>query len=217
MYFVSRLEAGKLLTEKLLKYKDTQPTLVALSDGAVVVAAQVASKLKCPITLLLTEEINAPGEPESVASINQTGDFGYNSAYTSGQIDEFTMEYHQLFEQTKLEKLRKLNRLIGLRSVIRKDLLKKRTVILISDGLGDSASLESAMLYLKSVKVKQLIIATPFASVPVVDRMHLLADDIACLNVIQNFMGVNHYYEDNRLPSHEVIVSTVQDLVKNWK
>jgi predicted phosphoribosyltransferase len=60
------------------------------------------------------------------------------------------------------------------------------------------------------------VIATPFASVNVVDRMHILGDDIACLSVIQNFMGTNHYYEENGIPDHEVVVRIVQDMVKGW-
>lgn len=217
MYFTNRVDAGKQLADKLLKYKGNKCTLVALSDGAVVIAAQAAAVLECPITMLLTEGINAPGEPESVANINQEGDYGYNSDYTSGQIDEFNMEYRQLFEQTKVEKLSKLHRLLGRMGVIKRDMLKGHTVILVADGLGDNTSLDSAMLYLKSIKYKQLIIATPFASVNTVDRMHLLADEIACLNVVQNFMGVNHYYEDNHIPPHGVIIHTVQEMVENWQ
>jgi putative phosphoribosyl transferase len=217
MYFTNRVDAGKQLADKLLKYKGNKCTLVALSDGAVVIAAQAAAVLECPITMLLTEGINAPGEPEAVANINQEGDYGYNSAYTTGQIDEFNMEYRQLFEQTKVEKLSKLHRLLGRMGVIKRDMLKGHTVILIADGLGDNTSLDSAMLYLKSIKYKQLIIATPFASVNTVDRMHLLADEIACLNVVQNFMGVNHYYEDNHIPPHGVIIHTVQEMVENWQ
>lgn len=217
MYFTNRVDAGKQLADKLLKYKGLKCTLVALSDGAVVVAAQAAAVLECPITMLLTEGIDAPGEPDSVASINQDGGYGYNSIYTSGQIDEFNMEYRQLFEQKKMEKLNKMHRLLGRMGVIKRDLLKGHTVILIADGLGDNSTLDSAMLYLKSIKYKQLIIATPFASVNTVDRMHLLADEIACLNVIQNFMGVNHYYEDNHIPPHSVIIKSVQEMVENWK
>lgn len=217
MYFTNRVEAGKQLADKLLKYKDEKCTLVALSDGAVVVAAQAAAVLECPITMLLTEGIDAPGEPDSVASINQDGGYGYNSAYSTGQIDEFNMEYSQLFEQKKLEKLSKMHRLLGRMGVIKRDMLKRHTVILIADGLGSSVSIDSAMLYLKSIKYTKLIIATPFASVNTVDKMHLVADEIACLNVIQNFMGVNHYYEDNHIPPHSVIIKTVQEMVENWR
>ena len=217
MYFTNRTEAGQQLANSLLKYKSKNCTLVALSDGAVVVAAQIAQKLKCPITMLLAEQIHAPGEPDAVASINQDGGYSQNSSYSQGEHDEFDMEYHHMFEQQKLEKLSKMHRLLGTSELIRKDMLRGRTVILVADGLGSVATIDAASLFLKSIKVKELVIATPFASVNAVDRMHILGDDIACLSVIQNFMGTDHYYEDNTLPEHEALVRIVQQMVSGWQ
>lgn len=217
MYFTDRVEAGKLLAEQLLKYKGKKCTLVALSDGAVVVAAQVSAALECPITMLLAAPINAPGEPEAVASISQSGSYSFNSSYSQGQQDEFDMEYHHMFEQQKLDRLSEMHRMLGKNELIRKDLLKGHTVILIADGLGSAVTIDSAVLFLKSIKVKRLIIATPFAGINVVDRMHILGDDIACLNVLQNYMGTDHYYENNYIPDHQTIIRTIQNMVNNWK
>ena len=216
MYFKDRNDAGHRLAEQLRTYAGQRCTLVALSDGAVVVAAPIAQQLQSPITMLLAEQIHAPGEPDAVGSISQNGLYSQNSGYSQGQHDEFAMEYHHMFEQQKLEKLHKMHRLIGNNELIRKDLLRGHTVILVADGLGSVASIDAAVLFLKSIRVKRLIIATPFASVNVVDRMHILADDIACLSVLQNFMGVDHYYDQNHLPSHGEIVRIVQDMVKAW-
>jgi putative phosphoribosyl transferase len=216
MYFTNRSDAGRRLGEQLLKYKGKKCTIVALSDGAVVVAAQIAQMLKCPITMLLAEQILAPGEPEAVGSINQDGGYSYNSAYSQGQQDEFNMEYHHMFEQQKLEKLSQMHRLLGTNELIRKDMLRGHTVILVADGLGSVASIDAAVLFLKAIKIKKLIIATPFASVNVVDRMHILGDDIACLSVVQNFMGTDHYYEDNAIPDHGMIIATIQEMVREW-
>ena len=217
MYFSDRAQAGKQLVPELLKYKDKKCTLVALSDGAVVVAAQLAAILECPITMLMTSPIVAPGEPDAVASINQEGVYSFNSRYSSGEQEEFDMEYHHVFEQQKLDRLGEMHRLLGRNELIRKDLLKGRTVILVADGLGSVASIDSAILFLKSIKVKRLVIATPFAEIHVVDRMQILADDIACLSVIQNFMGTDHYYENNQIPPHETVVKTIQNMIQKWQ
>lgn len=217
MYFSDRSEAGKLLVDKMQQYKGKKCTLVALSDGAVVVAAQLAAVLECPITMLMTSAILAPGEPDAIASINQEGSYSFNSQYSSGQQEEFDMEYHHVFEQQKLDRLSEMHRLLGRNELIRKDLLKGRIVILVADGLGSVATIDSAVLFLKSIKVKRLVIATPFAELHVVDRMHILADDIACLNVIQNYMGTDHYYENNQLPTHDMVIKTIQNMVQNWQ
>ncbi len=216
MYFNSRVEAGHKLAQLLAKYKNEQCAVVALSDGGVVVGAQIASTLRCVLTMLLAEPIRAPGEPEAVASINQDGDYSPNNTWSAGQLEEFDMEYHQLFEQLKLDKLGELHRLVGRAGLIDKKLLKGHTVILVSDGLGSGFSIDAAMLYLKTVKMKRLVIVSPVASLNAVDRMHILGDEIFCLSVVDNFMGANHYYEDNHLPSHETIVQTIGTVVKQW-
>ncbi len=217
MYFSSRAQAGQLLAKKLAHLKDQNCAIIALNDGGVVVGTQIAAALNCVIMMLMTEPILAPGEPEAVASINQEGGYTYNKTYTDGEIEEFDMEYHQTFEQSKLDKLNTMHRLLGKHSIIRRDLLRRRTVILVSDGFNSSFPLDSVTDYLKSTKIKKLIIASPLATVNVIDRMHILADEQVCLSVIGNYISTNHYYEDNTMPSHETIIETVQKIVQNWK
>lgn len=217
MYFSSRTEAGQKLAAQLVpKYRYENCAVVALSDGGVIVAAQIAMQLHCVLTMLLTEQITLPGEPDPVASVNQDGGFVYNNMFSTGQLEEFTGEYHNLIEQEKLEKLHEMNRLLGQSGLIRKDLLRGHNVILVSDGLSSGFSLDAAADYLKPVKSEKIIVAVPIASVPAVDRMHVLADEIYCLSVLENYMTTNHYYRDNALPSHEVIVKTIQDIVLQW-
>jgi predicted phosphoribosyltransferase len=76
MYFQSRVEAGQLLAKQIVqKYKGKNCAVIALSDGGVMVGAQIALELKCVLTLLLTETINLPREPDAVAGITQDGAF----------------------------------------------------------------------------------------------------------------------------------------------
>lgn len=217
MYFIDRIDAGKRLADELKDKNYQDCTLVALSDGAVVIAAQIAAAIKCPIAMLLAEPIKAPGEDDAVASISQEGTYSFNSAYSQGEQDEFDMEYHHVFEQQKMEKLNEMHRMLGKHELITREMLRGKTVILVADGLGSVVTIDAAVLFLKSIKVKKLIIATPFAAVNVVDRMHILADDIACLNVVENYMGTDHYYENNSIPVHDTIIKTVQNMVQNWR
>ncbi len=216
MYFKSRVEAGQKLAQELKNYQKEKTTILALSDGGVVVGAQIAAQLRCSITMLLIEPIRLPGEPEPVAVITQDGSFTYNHMYSTGQLEEFQAEYYHFIEQAKLDKLDEIHRLLGKGGLIRKDLLQDHNIILVSDGLNSGFSLEAAMEYLKPLRVKRLIVAVPIASVPAVDRMHLLADEIHCLSVIENYMETDHYYEDNATPSHEAIVGTIENIVQNW-
>jgi len=217
MYFKNRVEAGQKLAKTLIDFKGQKPAVIALSDGAVVIAAQIAVELQCVVTMLLSEPIKLPGEPDAVAVINQEGTFTYNDMYSTGQLEEFQQEYYQVIEQAKLEKMSEMNRLLGKGGLIRKDLLKGHSIILVSDGLSNGLSVESAIDYLKPLKTEQIIIATPLASLAAVDRMHVLTDGIKCLSVIENFINTNHYYEDNSMPDHEAIIGIIQNLVQHWQ
>ena len=217
MYFRSRAEAGLQLAQQLLKYKNEQTTVVALSDGGVVVGIQIASLLHCPLTMLLTEPIELPGEIDPVAVIDQEGIFTYNHMYSPGQLEDFDMEYHHYIEQLKLDKLNKMHRMLGRDGLISRDLVRDHNIILVSDGFVTGFSLEAAAEYLKPVKVKKLIAATPLASVGAVDLMHVMTDEIHCLSVVDNYISTGHYYDDNRLPSHETIIKAISNIVAHWK
>lgn len=217
MYFKSRAEAGQKLAEQIVpKYRGEPCAVVGLSDGGIMVGAQVALGLQSVLTLLLTESIEIPREGP-VAGIAQGGAFTYNHIYSSGEIEEFVSEYYRVIEQQKREKMHEMDRKAGRMPLIRKELLRDKNIFLVSDGLSNGFSLDIAMEFLKPIKYKKLIIATPLASVPAVDRMHVLADEIFCLSVIENYMETDHYYDIQDVPPHELVIETVHKVVDCWK
>lgn len=218
MYFKNRADAGQQLAKLIVpKYRFENCAVVALSDGGVVIGSVLAAQLHCVLMMLLTEQINLPGEQNPVGTIDQNGIFTYNGMYSAGQLEDFENEYHNYIEQRKLEEMHHMNSLLGSGGIIEPELLRYHNVILVSDGLSSGTSLDAAAAYLKPFKLEKLIIATPLASVPAVDKMHLLADEIYCLSVVENFMDVNHYYEDNHLPSHQTVIQDIKNIVLKWR
>ena len=217
-YFPNRQAAGELLATQLEPtYRFEDCAVIALSDGAVVVGAQIAARLHCILSMLLTSAIQLTGEPDAIAQINHLGGVTYNNMYSAGELEEIKSENFNFIEQQKLEKLFDMNRLLGEGGLIAEDLLRNRNVIVVSDGLANGFSLHAAAEFLKPIKLKRLVMVTPFASVNAVDQMHILADQIVCLNVIEDIISINHYYEDNTLPSHEKIVQIIEEIILNWK
>ncbi|HSD56483.1 MAG TPA: hypothetical protein VLA92_05040, partial [Candidatus Saccharimonadales bacterium] len=207
MYFKNRVEAGQSLAKQIVeRYKGQDCSVVALNDGGVIVGAQIALQLHCPLMMLLTEAINLPREDAAVGGISQDGSFTYNHGYSQGEIDEFTSEYYQFIELEKMNKMANMHRQLGHEKMIRKDLLRERNVILVSDGMQDGFALDIALQYLKPIHTKKVVMATPLASVPAVDRIHVLADDIFCLSVIEDYISTDHYYDANDIPSHDKVV-----------
>jgi len=200
------------------KYRYENSVVVALNDGGVVVGAQIASQLHCAINLLMYEEINLPLEPQAISGIAHNGAYAYNTtAYPMAFVDELTSEYFQYIEQQKSEKLSHMQRLIGRGGVIRKDLLKGHTIILVADGMRNPFGLDLAAEYLKPIDYTRLVVATPIASTNTVDRMHILADDLYVLSVIDSELETNHYYDTQDVPEREKIVEIIEKVILNWK
>ena len=218
MYFQSRVEAGQLLAKQIApKYKGQNCAVIALNDGGVMVGAQIALELKCVLTLLLTETITLPREPDAVAGITPEGAFSYNPRYSQGELDDLVGEYYHYIDQEKMSKMQEMHRLVGKGDLIRKDLIRDKAVILVTDGLLDGFSLDVAMQFLKPIHTQRILVATPLASVKAVDRMHILADEIFCLSVLEDYISTDHYYETQDVPPHDKVIKTVEEIVTHWK
>ena len=217
-YFANRTQAGDLIADQLEKtYRYENCAVLALSDGAVLVGAEIAKRLHCVINMLLSSAIQLPRELEVLASIDNFGGVTFNPTYSPGELEEIKAEYFSYIEQQKLQKLFEMNKLLGQGGVLNVDQLRGQNVIVVSDGLSNGFSMRAAADFLKPIKMQRLIMVTPFASVPAVDQMHMLADEIVCLNVIEDIISIDHYYDDNTMPSHEDTVRVLEDIVLRWK
>lgn len=216
MYYTDRASAGRELAGRLLPYRYENCVVVALSAGSVLVAEPIAEMLHCIMTLYLTEDIVLPGENSAIGSIDQEGGFTYNSDLSHGQIDEFVGEFLNYIEGQKLERLHHLNQLLGDGGIIDKDLLRDHVVIVVSDGLKNPTPLDAIANFLKPLRLQRLIITSPIASVKSVDRMHIVGDELQVLNVTDNYFDNNHYYDNNDVPSTQVIIKKINQIILNW-
>lgn len=218
MYFENRMEAGqKLAIELLEKYRYENCAVVALSDGAVLVGEQIATSLHSVLMMLLTEDIAIPGENMSFGAVSQEGSFTYNGMFSTGEIEEYASEFHGYLDEQKREAFQRINRLLGDGGIMNNELLRDHVVILVSDGIDNGAAIDVAINFMKPIQVKKLIVATPTASFQAVDRLHVLADELHILDVKENFMGVDHYYNTNTIPSHEDTIAKINQIVLNWR
>ena len=199
------------------KYRYENCAVVALGDGGVMVGAQIAVELHCILTMLASAEIMLPREPQPIAGITAGGTLAYNRAYSQGELDEMVGENYGLIEQEKLTQMHDLNRLVGSGGTISKDLLKEHNVIVVADGLKTGFMFDLAVEFLKPIAMEKLVAAVPFASVQAVDRMHVQADDLYCLDVIQDYIETDHYYEVQDVPDHDTVLKTLENVVLNWK
>jgi predicted phosphoribosyltransferase len=217
MYFASRTQAGQKLAKELTKYRFEDSAVLALSDGGVVIGAQIAAELHCPLMFLLTQDIVLPGEKTAVGVIDQNGGFVYNDLFSTGELEELVGEYHGVIDQMKEQKWHEINRLLSDGGLVDPSILENRNIIIVSDGFLNGTSLLATMNFLKPIKASKLIIATPFASVPAVDKMHVLGDELYALEVIDGTFELDHYYETDDIPNREDIIRILNEAILKWK
>lgn len=199
------------------EYRSKNCAILALDDGGVMIGAQIAQRLHCVMTLLLSSEIMLPREPDPLAGITPGGNMAYNQRYSTGEIDEMASEYRGLVEQEKLTQMHDMNVMLTKGGTINREILEGRNVIIVTDGLRTGFPIDLAYEFLKPIKIEKLIIAVPLASVPAVDRMHILADELYCLSVIEEYVDTNHYYDKQDVPDHKTAVTTVEQILADWK
>lgn len=216
MYFKNRAEAGQKLSKMLVKFKKQHCAVIALSPGAVMVGTQIASMLHANLSLLLTENINIPGEPDPIAAVDSENTFTYNNLFSLGEIEEFRLDYYSFIEQERFRKLHELHLITGKKGEINRETLKRHIIIIVSDGLNTGFTLDIASNFLKTVSTSKMIGVTPFATPDAYDRMRYLFDESYCINLIDNFLGVDHYYDDNDLPGLDKLFDISRNISLWW-
>jgi len=216
-YFKSRAQAGALLAEKLEKYRYEDTIVLALSEGGVAVGAEIARRLHSLIAMLLTKDIYLPDGRTLVGVINEIGGFIYNNSFSTGEIEELESEYRGNIEFAKMEAMHELHVALGQGGLISADYFRNRNVIVVTDGTLNGMAFEMAYDFLKGIHVKRVIMATPVAAIPAIDKMHVLADEIVCLSAKDADFETDHYYDENKIPNHTEIISTLNDIILQWR
>ncbi len=217
MYFEDREQAGKRLAEELFeKYRYEDCAIISLSLGGVLVAEPVSHKLHTVLTLLLTNEIEVPGEGEIYGGVSQTGKFSYNDNLSKFEINEYKSEFHGYFEEQKRVAFHKLNKIIGEDGLICPEVIRGRNIILIDDGFDDSLMLSSILEYIKPISIQKIIAASPVCSTDALNKLHVSVDEIHILDVKKNYFSTNHYYDNNEIPSQQEIFKKINDNIVNW-
>jgi predicted phosphoribosyltransferase len=199
------------------KYRYENCAVVALDDGGAIIGAEISGRLHCALSITISQEIDLPREPWAVGGIAPDGQFVYNPQYSKADLDEIADENRGFIEEQKINKFHDINDIIGEAGIVDRDALDGQNIILTSEGLADSFKLDLIMTFLKTVKYEKIIVATPIASVKVVDWMHVHADDIYCLSVVEEFTDTNHYYDLQDVPDHETILKIVNQNILNWQ
>jgi putative phosphoribosyl transferase len=203
--FTDRVEAGRLLAQRVAALKLVDPVVLALPRGGVPVAAEVARALHAPLDLLMVRKIGAPGRRELAVAAVVDGDcpeivIDEESLRWSG-ADRAYVDAEAKHELKEIEHRRALY-LRGRAPVP----LAGKSVVLVDDGIAIGTTVRAALKALQRSKAARLVLAVPVAPADTVAQLRDEVDDLLCLSEPAFFHAVGGHYRDfHQIEDDEVI------------
>jgi predicted phosphoribosyltransferase len=212
--FIDRQDAGQQLGAALRRHELDRPLMVlGLPRGGVPVAAVVADMLDAPLDVCVVRKLGVPGHEElGFGAIASGGAVVLNPDIVSAlKISRGTIDIVLRAERRELERRER-----AFRDGLPFPVLIGETVILVDDGAATGASMHAAVLALRQLGPREIIVAVPVASR---DAMHLLrsvADD--CVSIIQPepFYGVGAWYEEFQQTSDDEVRGLLARGRRRW-
>jgi len=207
MIFENRTEAGKQLSKKLRDYKGRNNLLVlAIPRGGVIVGRELANFLNCPLDVIITKKIPAPGNPELAI-----GAVGPASWRGEPVIDEELAAKVGADEQYLKFKIENLKFEVARREKeFRKGKppldLKNKIVILADDGVATGATMTAAIEIVRQQEPKKIIVAVPVIAKDSLGKIASLADEVVYLQAPELFFAVGQFYREFEQVSDDEVV-----------
>lgn len=192
--FRNRIEAGRLLSHRLLDYSNRRDVVVlALPRGGVPVAFEVAKVLNAPLEVFLVRKLGVPGHEELAMGAIASGGIRVlnQEVIESLGISPRTIDQVAATQQRELEEREKLYR--GDRPLPD---LRSRTIILIDDGLATGSTMRAAVAALRQQEPARIVVAVPTASPEACQEFESEVDEIVCAQTPEHFVAVGKWYRD---------------------
>ena len=206
--FNDRVDAGRKLAESLLAYRNcSQVVILALPRGGVPVAFEIAKKLCVPMTVFLVRKLGVPGHEEVAMGAIAEGDVRILDEALISRLSITEQQIQSIFEKENKELKRRLH---DYRED--KDLpdLKEKTVILVDDGIATGSTFKAAIMSLKQLHPKKIILAVPVASRESLWELSLLVDESVCLMTPEPFYGVGRWYQHFDQTTDDEVINLLQ-------
>lgn len=211
MIFPNRFEAGKQLADKLLETLDltsnSSLVVLAIPRGGVVIGSQLASTLKCPLEIIVTKKIGAPGNPElAIGAVGPVGEpvIDENLAARVG-VDEAYLQ--SKIANLKSEIAKRIKEYHGDKPAIN---LKDKLVIITDDGVATGATMKAAIEIVRQENPQKIMVAVPVIAKDALKEIEGLADEVVYLEAPDLFFAVGQFYQD----FEQVTDKEVKELLK---
>ncbi len=187
-----RHEAGRVLAEQLVSYRDRPELLVlGLARGGVPIAWEVASHLHAPLDVFVVRKLGVPQWQElAMGAVTSGGGLVINDGLVNRLgIDDDTIAETIRHETAEVERREQAYR--GGRPAPD---VTDRTVILVDDGIATGATMLAAVRAVRAAR--RVVVAVPVGPPTLSAQLLEEADDVVCANTPPQFEAVGQAFAD---------------------
>ncbi|HSH41321.1 MAG TPA: phosphoribosyltransferase family protein [Arenicellales bacterium] len=204
--YADRVEAGRLLAEKLAEKRYDNPVVLALPRGGVPVAAEVAKALAAPLDLVLVRKIGVPWQPE--LALAAVVDGPHPEVVINDDVWRAAGVSEEQFEKLKAKEMEEIDRrrtaYLGDRE---RAVIKGATAIVVDDGIATGATVRAALKALRRGAPEKLVLAVPVAPPDTAARLRREVDELVCLQTPEPFYAIGVFYRDFEQMSDDDVVA----------
>ena len=192
--FTDRMQAGKLLAERLEAYANRPDALVlALPRGGVPVGFALAEALNLPLDILLVRKLGVPGHEEVAMGAIASGGgriIRHDIVKMLGITDE------AIEETTRRERAEMQRRDLLYRAGQPPPRVEGREILLVDDGLATGATMMAAVQALRTRRPARVVVAVPVGAADACRLLSDEADEVVCLRMPEPFHAVSPWYDE---------------------
>ena len=191
MLLRSRREAGRLLAGALQAYRQSEPVVVGIPRGGVVVADEIARQLQAEMDILLSRKLRTPGYEElAMGSLAEDGQLFLNQELLRDL--DVSPEFVQRENDFQMAEIKRCSTVY--RRELRRVSLVGRVVIVTDDGVATGATIRAALWAIRMEKPSRLIAAYPVGPEETIRKLADDADETVCLLAPPDFSSVGQFY-----------------------
>ena len=189
--FENRFDAGRQLAARLAEYKDQPVVVLAIPNGGVPIAAEIAKALDAELDVVIVRKLPMPLYPEAgLGALADDGSLIMNDelirreGLTQEQINEQVAKVTGQIRQRSLL-YRKDRRLVSLRG---------KSAIIVDDGLASGYTMLAAVESVKRRRAKEIVVAVPAASAIALEKVEKVARVVTLTKGTGSRFAVADYY-----------------------
>jgi putative phosphoribosyl transferase len=192
--FRDRRDAGILLAEMLREYGGGNAYILAIPTGGVPVAREVSRLLGLKFDVAIARKVQLPDEPEA--------GFGAIGPDDVLVLNDDLMKERKLTQDIIERQVRKATQSVRWREEIFRENapypdLKRKTVIIIDDGLASGFTMLAIIRFARDRGANKVVVAVPTASERAAEMLLQEADEVYVLNIRGGMVfAVADAYED---------------------